>query len=95
MKKIILVSIAVVAIAVSVVFNVSLNKRVNRLSTISLANMEALADNGEGDDDSKKHSTTKKVTKYFYDSNNRLERTEEHDEPCCTTGGASCSSSPC
>jgi uncharacterized Rmd1/YagE family protein len=43
MKKIVLSSIAILAIAAIVSFNVSINKQSNALSEISLANVEALA----------------------------------------------------
>ncbi|GHV26574.1 hypothetical protein FACS1894176_07560 [Bacteroidia bacterium] len=46
MKKIILGSIAVVAIAAMAVFNVNLNSQhINNLSAVGLANIEALAQN--------------------------------------------------
>lgn len=47
MKKIILGGIAVLAITATVVFNVNLNAQGEKLSDVSLANIEALAD-GEG-----------------------------------------------
>ena len=43
MKKIIFNSIAVLAIAATIAFNVNLSKQGNGLSDISLANLEALA----------------------------------------------------
>jgi hypothetical protein len=48
MKKIIFGSIAVLAIAATIVFNVNLNAQSEKLSDVSLANVEALAD-GESD----------------------------------------------
>jgi hypothetical protein len=44
MKKIICGSIAVLAIAATIVFNVNLNTQSEKLSDISLTNVEALAD---------------------------------------------------
>jgi hypothetical protein len=44
MKKIICGSIAVLAIAATIVFNVNLNAQGEKLSDISLTNVEALAD---------------------------------------------------
>jgi hypothetical protein len=44
MKKIICGSIAVLAIAATIVFNVNLNTQSKKLSDISLTNVEALAD---------------------------------------------------
>lgn len=50
MKKKIVGGIAVLAIAAVAAFNVNLNAQEERLSNISLANLEALAQNENGED---------------------------------------------
>jgi hypothetical protein len=54
MKKKILGGIAVLAIAAVAALNVSFSAQSSNLSDISLANVEALADNNETTDDKKK-----------------------------------------
>jgi hypothetical protein len=79
MKKIICGSIAVLAIAATIVFNVNLNAQGEKLSDVSWANVEALADGESGSGDCKWKSL-------------KCNKGTGHYEGCLTNGdGNSCS----
>ncbi|MDR2085828.1 MAG: NVEALA domain-containing protein [Dysgonamonadaceae bacterium] len=82
--KIILGSVAVLAIASVTVFNVNLNSQNDKLSAISLANVEALAEEGNnGVSFVECHS----VTQYDSSTNTTVEVTQK---TCSGNGPLSC-----
>lgn len=63
------------------------------LTNLSLANVEALANNENTN--KKGLPTSKEVTKYFYDDQGKLIRTEKYTASCCAEGSLECTNSPC
>jgi hypothetical protein len=95
MKKRILSGLFALALLATAGFGVQKSvKSEASLSDLALANVEALAQNEDGNN-SKGSPTSKTVTKFFYDSEGKLIRTEEHVEPCCIPGSLNCYAPPC
>lgn len=77
MKKIIFGGITVLAIAAAITFNVNLNSRSEKLSDVSLANVEALAD---GESDSNCRTGIRWTIEWNY----------EYHRNVCIMGGSAC-----
>ncbi|MDR2557170.1 MAG: NVEALA domain-containing protein [Bacteroidales bacterium] len=92
MKKVIFGSIAVLALAILAAFNVNFNFRSNKLSDISLANVEALAN--ETGSSSRGTPTSTVITDYEYNADGSLKRTIQITVTCCYSGTLICSSHP-
>jgi hypothetical protein len=93
MSRRILGGIALLAIAAVAAWNVNLSTKSNNLSSISLANVEALADDEDGGDSGwKKVSTT--ITEYEYNEDGSVKKTKTYTADCCKEGNVlvSCTS---
>jgi hypothetical protein len=95
MRKYILGGIALLAIAAVAAWNVNLNSQSNDLSDISLANVEALADDENGSE-SGWRQLPKTITNYTRDEKGDVISTETYTLQCCINNGpsTSCSADP-
>lgn len=96
MKSKLFLATAVVAIAVMSVFNFGLNSDSNDLSSLMLANVEALAEN-EPTNKPTYHVAEKEVHQYIYNDDGSLDKIEIIKSKCCSSGGVLyvCSYNPC